>query len=149
MTTIRITEFKGYSNEDIIEFLKIHRKSFYEVSIPKTCAPDVDIERFLQDYYNAMYTGQLLYRISHDIFWTTPDPYTTEEFSFMAITTAYKTFAGYIHYLTKAFDPSGHPDEASSFEQTAYYLTYLKDEEKLACYEFADVIMQYTPEVDN
>jgi hypothetical protein len=146
MTIIRITEFKGYSKEDMIGFLNIHGKSFYTVVVPKRYTLDIDGDHFLQDYYNAMYTGQLLYRISHDIFWTTPDPCTKDTFSFIVLTTAIKTFASLLQYLNESFDADHHPNTSAKFEETAYSLAYLRDEEKLTCYNFAEIIRQYNSE---
>lgn len=147
MTIIRITEFKGYTEEDILQFLRIHSKSFYEIIIPKELGLEEDGEMFLQDYFNAIYAGQLLSRISHDILWTHPDPLVKGEFSFIIITGRLKKLAALLHYFCNAFDWEGNEDACIEFQITAANTgSILQKGEEYACPSYVEFINQYFEE---
>lgn len=147
MTVIRILEFKGYSLEDFHEFLRIHTKSFHEIIIPKELSLEKDGEMFLQDYYNAVYTGQLLSRISDDIMWTHPDPFEKGEFSFIIITTKLIRLAKLLHYLCNAFDQQHNEDAYIDFQVKASDMNNLLEEgEEFACPSYVQFIDQYLEE---
>lgn len=147
MTVIRITEFQGYTEDDILEFLRIHRKSFYEIIIPKELGLEHDGEIFLQDYYNAIYAGQLLSRISHDILWTHPNPMQKGEFSFIIITGQLKRLARLLHYFCKAFDWQNYEDDCIQFQMTASDVeSFLQKDEEYACPSYVEFINQFLEE---
>jgi hypothetical protein len=147
MTIIRIKEFKGYTTTDFLEFLRIHTKSFYEIIIPKELDPEKDGDLFLQDYYNAIYIGQLLSRISHDIMWTTPDPYKKGEFSFIIITTKLKRLAKLLFYLTNAYDWEDNDEACIDLEIKATDISnLLKEGEEFACPSYVQFLNDYLEE---
>lgn len=147
MTVICITEFKGYTKEDIYQFLRIHSKSFYEIIIPKERGWEEDGELFLQDYYNAIYASQLLSRISHDILCTHPDPRKKGEFSFIIITGRLKKLAGLLHYFCQAFDWQDNEEACLQFQIAASDPErMLRKGEEYACPSYVEFINQYFEE---
>lgn len=147
MTIIRINQFRGYSEEAFFEFLRIHSKSFYEIIIPKELDREKDGEMFLQDYYNAIYAGQLLDRISHEIMWTLPDPFTKGEFSFIIITTRLKKLAKLLFYFCNAYDWKNNEDACINFQAKAADIdNLLRQGEEFACPSYVQFINQYLEE---
>jgi hypothetical protein len=147
MTTIRITEFKGYTEEDFLSFLRIHSRSFYEIIIPKELGLEQDGEMFVQDYYNAIYVGQLLSRIAHDIFWTHPNPLVKGEFSFIIITGRLKKLAALLHYFGKAFDWEDNEEACMQFQiKAADIVGLLQKGEEYACHSYIHFLNQYFEE---
>ena len=144
MTIIRITEFKGYSKEVMIGFLNIHGKSFHEVLLPKLYTAHSCAGISLQDYFNALWAGQLLYRISHDIWWNHPDPFSHEDFSIIVITSRINTFAGLLHYLCAANNWEDSEEVCIQFHVDANnILNKLRKGEEIACYSYAQFISQH------
>jgi hypothetical protein len=146
MTVIRIKEFFGYSLESFSEFLHIHRKSFIEVIVPKEYDDTVP-GLLAEDYYRAMYAGQLLCRISDDFLFTCPPPGRTGEFGFIVITSKWKTLARLLFLLSQAYDADDNLDAYLAFSETASDdFSYLRQNEKLACPAYFDIIEDYFAE---
>ena len=73
MTTINITEFKGYDQQAFLDFLQIHSKSFIELIVPKD-SDESEVYLILNDYYRAFYIGQLLLPCTFEIMHNAPNP---------------------------------------------------------------------------
>ena len=149
MTIIRIKEFIGYSREDIYEFLRIHKNSFYEIILPKECSAEVDEPCIVYEYYKALYAGQLLSRISHDIFCNVPDPAKAGEFSIIIITARLKALAKLLFYFCAGYDWENNDDACVDFDVAATNVQgYMKEGEDFACWPYAEIISHLLEEED-
>lgn len=149
MTTIRITEFKGYSEASFLDYLNLYSKSFYEIIIPKELELKKDGPMFIQDFYNAVYVGQLLSRISDDVLCTLPEPFVKGEFSFIVLTTELEKLASLLYYFSTAFDFKDNEEAYIDFQCAASDINnLLKEGEEFACPTYVHFIDQYLEEND-
>jgi hypothetical protein len=147
MTIIRITEFKGYSTGDFFQFLRIHSKSLYGVVIPKEHSLEEHGPVFLMDYYNAVYAGQLLSRLSDDIAVVHPAPFEKGEFGFIVMTRRLKQLARLLHYFCSAYDWENHYDTCVQFQVVAADMYgILREDEQFACPFYVEFINEYLQE---
>jgi hypothetical protein len=144
MTEIRIKEFRGYSQDDIYEFLRIHKRNFYQVIIPKEYSLEKDDIVFTHDYYRAIYIGQLLWRMSCDIGYSCPEPFEVGEFRFFIITAKLKKLAALLYRLVNAYDRENNEDAYIDFEIEAADMDgYMKEGEEYACRNYVEFLNEY------
>ena len=144
MINIRLTEFKGYTEEMFLQYLRCHGTSFITILIPK----DFDDEEpglLVQDYLRALYTGQLLGRLSEDVMHSIPDPAKPGQFSFIIATARWEELAGLLVYLYKSFDWDDHLDDYLAFgDCISRFLEKADEDEEITCPYFLDVIDEYS-----
>jgi hypothetical protein len=146
MTVIRIKEFFGYSLDSFSEYVSLHRRSFIDVVLPKEY-DDKNPALLAEDYYRAVYAGQLLSRISHDLLFTSPHPAQKGEFSFIIITSKWKTLAKLLFLFSQAYDVKDNLDAYIAFSDAAYQIDgYLKEGEELVCGSYLNMIEDYLDE---
>jgi hypothetical protein len=91
--------------------------------------------------------GQLLSRISHDLFYPRPEPCSKGEFSFIIITGEIKRLAGLLFYFCNSFDWQENEDDCVDFQVAAADVQQmLKDNEEYACPCYVEFINQYLEE---
>lgn len=140
MTLININQFFGYSEKCFYDYLRLHRTCFIEVVIPKNSTHNQP-ELVIDDFYRAIYTGQLLSRISEDCLFNLPDPGTKGEFGFIISTKQFKKLAGILFLLSQAYDHDNHPEPSLAFSKTAAYIEhYLMENEELWCQLYLDML---------
>ncbi|HEV7329404.1 MAG TPA: hypothetical protein VGN63_00035 [Flavisolibacter sp.] len=142
MITIRITEFAGYTKELFLDFLNAHPLSFSNIIIPKDFGSDDGPELIIDEYWRALYIGQLLGRISDDILHTIPHPDYPGEFSFLIATTRWEELAGLLVWIFKGCDPKEEDIDAVAdfMVATATFIGSLPDDEPIYCDRFLDII---------
>jgi hypothetical protein len=118
MTVIRIKEFFGYSLDSFNEYLCLYRNSFIDVVIPKEYNDNIPA-LLVEDYHRAVYAGQLLSRISHDMLFTSPHPALEGEFSFIVITSKWKTLTKLLHLFSQAYNVEDNLDAYIAFSNVA------------------------------
>ncbi|HEV7332735.1 MAG TPA: hypothetical protein VGN63_16975 [Flavisolibacter sp.] len=142
MITIRIIEFRGYTESLFLEFLRAHPLSFINIIIPKDFGSDEDPLMIVDEYWRALYTGQLLGRLSDDILHDIPDPDLPGEFSFIIATTRWEELAGLLVRLFKACDPKEEDSDAVAdfMVEAATFIAAIPEDEPIYCDRFLDII---------
>jgi hypothetical protein len=147
MTTIKIKEFFDYSEEDIYAFLKIHRRTFYQVVIPKEYSFTEHGDRFIHDYYRALYVGQLLERVSIEVLPSYPEEFDKGEFSFIVISSWQLSLARVIFEIIKGYNHEENEERCMAFEERAVHARgMLRKGEEWACPLYIAFIEQYLEE---
>lgn len=147
MTTIRIQEFFDYPEADIYQFIKIHRRTFFNVIIPKEYSFTEHGDRFINDYYRALYVGQLLERVSIEVLASYPEEFDRGAFSFIVISSWQLSLARVIFEIIKGYNREKNEEQCMAFEERAVNARdMLWKGEEWACPLYIAFIEQYLEE---
>ncbi len=137
MKQIRITEFFDYDRASFLEFLKLDRTESVVVCLPKDSSLD-EGETCLSDYYRLLYVLHSLTPLTHEVFYTCPDPYDTGEFTLVIFPKDFDQLANYLWEVVQGYNYV--TDEYIDFELDSMKAeSYLKEDPKgsnLALYQF-------------
>jgi hypothetical protein len=143
MIDIRITEFRGYTEEMFLDYLQCHEEALVRITIPKFYDDSVR-HLLISDYQRALYVGQLLGRIAVDVMHSSPDPAREGEFQFTIITHRLRCLAEVLEYIATGCDLEGDQEAYIAFEEASFYVEEsLEEGEGFACPYFMEVIQQY------
>lgn len=144
MTTIRIREFFDYTEDDIYHFIRIHKRSFYQIIIPKEYSFTENGDKFLDDYYRAIYAAQKLFRVSFDLLASYPEPFDKGEFSFIVVCGWHRSLAGVIYEIAKGYNWEKDEEQCAAFEENALQaMDMLREGEEWACPCYIEFMKQY------
>lgn len=144
MLTINITQFTGYTADDILDYLLIHQPPILDVILPKES--DNTVPGLIPvEFCRAAYAGQLLHNLSSDFFHSIPDPETKGCFSFIMVTTDFEAVAPLLYTLMAVFTGLCDNDEDVQLDcDAADFFASLSNTEELACPAYLDIMNQYS-----
>jgi hypothetical protein len=103
MNPIRITEFFDYDKVSFLEFLQLNRAESLIVCLPKDSSMH-EGETCLSDYYRLLYVLHTLESITHEVFYTCPDPFQTGEFQLIIYPKDFDQLAAYLWEVTQGYN---------------------------------------------
>jgi hypothetical protein len=141
MTTFHISQFRGYSEADILEYLQLEDPGDVRIILDKPADFEQDgSEQMAFDYYQAAYLGQELVKVCDDFMLTYPGMKHPGQFSFKALHPSLPELASLLHFYTEGFDEWGAPDDR--YLDTVMNFVYeMDDDETIVCMEFLDIAM--------
>jgi hypothetical protein len=106
MTTIHITEFKGYTKEMIYEYLQQSWPCIYTIVLPK--ASDLEQGRceIFNDLVMADHLANILKRHCSEILFSLPDPASAGSFDFILLTDDLESLAETIALYANGYEGS-------------------------------------------
>jgi hypothetical protein len=141
MTTFHISEFRGYSEESILEYLQLEGPGDVRITLEKPSDFDEDgAEQMAFDYYQAAYLGQQLARVCDDFMLTYPVMKRPGRFSFKALNPRLPELATLLHFYTEGMDEWGDPED-DYLDTVMNFVFEMDDDEKIVCAEFLDIAM--------
>jgi hypothetical protein len=141
MTTFHISEFRGYSEESILEYLQLEGPGDVRITLEKPSDFDEDgAEQMAFDYYQAAYLGQQLARVCDDFMLTYPVMKRPGRFSFKALNPRLQELATLLHFYTEGMDEWGDPED-DYLDTVMNFVFEMYDDEKIVCAEFLDIAM--------
>jgi hypothetical protein len=141
MTTFHISEFRGYSEESILEYLQLEAPGDVRITLEKPSDFDEDgAEQMAFDYYQAAYLGQQLARVCDDFMLTYPVMKRPGRFSFKALNPRLPELATLLHFYTGGFDEWGTPDD-DYLHTVMNFVFEMQADETIVCMEFLDIAM--------
>jgi hypothetical protein len=142
MTKINICEFKGYTESLFLEYLDIDTIPVYEISVPKLyhSEQEQDSAVIVIDYFWALYTGQILSRISEDFFYTIPAPYSAEGFTFIITCQDKNALAEALAFISNGYNDV--EDAAAEYDNQVAEFVNAEVDEKIACEGYIQVIQE-------
>jgi hypothetical protein len=141
MTTFHISEFRGYSEESILEYLQLEGSGDVRITLEKPSDFDEDgAEQMAFDYYQAAYLGQQLARVCDDFMLTYPVMKRPGRFSFKALNPRLPELATLLHFYTEGIDEWGDPED-DYLDTVMNFVFEMEDDEKIVCAEFLDIAM--------
>jgi hypothetical protein len=141
MTTFHISEFRGYSEESILEYLQLEGSGDVRITLEKPSDFDEDgAEQMAFDYYQAAYLGQQLARVCDDFMLTYPVMKRPGRFSFKALNPRLPELATLLHFYTEGMDEWGDPED-DYLDTVMNFVFEMDDDEKIVCAEFLDIAM--------
>lgn len=144
MTTIRIKEFFDYTEGAIYEFIKIHKRSFFRIVIPKEYSFTEHGDRFINDYYRAVYVGQRLSRVSFEVMASYPEPFGKGEFSFIVVSSRHRLLAEVVYEIINGYNRERSEEQCMAFEERAVNATdMLVEGEEWACPLYIEFMNEY------
>jgi hypothetical protein len=141
MTTFHISQFRGYSEADILEYLQLEGPGDVRVILDKPSDFEQDgAEQMAFDYYQAAYLGQELFKVCEDLMFTYPEMKRPGQFAFKALQPSLPELASLLHFYTAGMTEWGEADD-----NYLYTVMNFVDEgdgdEKIVCPEFLDIAM--------
>ncbi|SHG05393.1 hypothetical protein [Flavisolibacter ginsengisoli] len=111
MTTIRITEFKGYTKEMVYQYLQQSWPCFYKIVLPKSSDLQQGRDEISNDLLMADHLCNRLREQSGEILFSLPDPAKPGSFDFVLMTENLESLAE-----TIALYANGYEGELPSME---------------------------------
>src|SRR6476620_1798319 len=141
MTTFHISEFRGYSEESILEYLQLEGPGDVRIILEKPSDFEQHgAEQMAFDYYQAAYLGQELVKVCDDIMLTYPEMKRPGIFSFKAIHPRLPELASLLHFYAEGMNEWGEADD--DYLYTVMNFIYEQDEdEEVVCPEFLEIAM--------
>ena len=141
MTTFEISQFRGYSKEDILEYLQLEDPEELLIVLDKPSDFDeYGPEQMAFDYYQAAYLGQGLLKVCANIGISYPEMKRPGKFSFRAIYPRLPELATLLHFYTTGIDEWGAPED-DYLDTVMNFVFEMDDREIIACAEFLDIAM--------
>ena len=110
ITCIQLTEFKGYTKEDLEAFLALAPARFYDIVLPKTSHMNrMGARAVYEDFSLALHLSQQLKRISHDILCMMTPVKEPGRFSLMIMTEQLDELAALLEPYANGFGADGRP----------------------------------------
>jgi hypothetical protein len=106
MTTIRITEFKGYTKEMVYQYLQQSWPCFYKIVLPKSSALELGRDEIFNDLVMADHLCNTLREHSGEILFSLPDPAKSGSFNFMLMTDDLESLAETIALYANGYEGS-------------------------------------------
>jgi hypothetical protein len=142
MTTFDISQFRGYSKADILEYLQLEETE-EEVMIILDKPSDFDVdgpEQMAFDYYQAAYLGQELMKVCENIGLSYPEMKRPGKFSFQALYPRLPELATLLQFYTEGMDEWGDPED-DYLDTVMNFVFEMDDDERIVCAEFLDIAM--------
>jgi hypothetical protein len=141
MTTFHISQFRGYSKADILEYLQLEDPEEIMIILDKPADfKKLGADQMAFDYYQAAYLGQELARVCEDFALTYPEMKLTGKFTFQALYPRLPELSTLLHFYTEGFDEEGAPDD-DYLHTVMNFVLEMDDKETIACMEFLDIAM--------
>ena len=140
MITFEISQFRGYSQEDILEYLQLQEPGAIKIFLDKPSDFDEDgPEQMAFDYYQAAYLGQELIEVCEDFVTFYPEMKRPGKFCFEAIDPHLPGLARLLHFYTEGMTEDGPDDDY--LDTVMNFVFEMEDDEVIVCMEFLDIAM--------
>jgi hypothetical protein len=104
MTTIHITEFKGYTKEMVYQYLQQCWPCFYTIVLPKGSDLDQGRDEIFNDMLMADHLSNILKRQSREILYSLPDPARPGSFDFILLADDLESLAETISWYANSYE---------------------------------------------
>jgi hypothetical protein len=106
MTTIRITEFKGYTKEMVYQYLQACWPCFYTIELPKSSDLQKGRDEIFNDLVMADHLCNTLQRQCREILFSLPDPAAAGSFDFILLADDLRSLAKTIALYANGYEGS-------------------------------------------
>jgi hypothetical protein len=127
MTTIRITEFKGYTREMVYQYLQECWPCFYTIVLPKSSDLQKGRDEIFNDLVMADHLCNTLQRQCREILFSLPDPAAAGSFDFMLLADDLRSLAKTIALYANGYE--GTVPGMKLFDQVVLSIGYRDMEE--------------------
>ena len=148
MTKIHIKEFRGYSKNDWLKFLRLQKTTAFNFCIPKTTVEHIDDDdAILIEYFIAAFIAQELASVAADFLHNLPRLDKQDEFSFIIITPNFKKLSATLSMLSNGFNSLGDPTP-QFFDYALSFLDRLSDHDPIYCEIYLNVCRRFSGDPD-
>ncbi len=150
MHFIHITEFVGWKEETILEYLHVNAdETAFDITIPKSSRLFFsDYNDIAIDYLRAAYIGQELSKLTDAFTYTPIDPQTNEHISFVIHNVNLEQLAETLSKIAHGFGTGDGEDAISFNEEVAHFLDQvLENNIAPACPYFIDIYNEFISDI--
>jgi hypothetical protein len=106
MTTIQLTQFKGYTKEMVYQYLQQCWPCFYTIVLPKSSDLEQGRDEIFNDLIMADHLSHILKEQSREILFSLPDPAKAGSFEFVLLTDDLDSLAETIAWYANGYEGS-------------------------------------------
>lgn len=147
---IDLFEFADYECYDIFEYLLMQEETVFRIRVDKHfTAPAAEKTEIVTEYFDALYFGEKLSKLSNDFVYYTPSEYSQTPFSYDLITNDMLKLANTLYYLIRGIvldESSVDIMDKYQDEKDVFWEKYCNDEFEPVCQGLLHIMEKYQEE---